>query len=112
MPEPSPNRGLMIVLSYLWVLALVPLLFEKHDQDVRWHARNGLLLTVAEGALAFAYVVVTSIVSLATLPIGFLLFVFLIVAWIGVLALHIAAIVKGINGQRLYVAGVSRFAGN
>ena len=27
--DPSPNRGVMIVLAYLWLLALVPLLVEK-----------------------------------------------------------------------------------
>jgi uncharacterized membrane protein len=111
MPEPAPNRGLMIVLAYLWPLAVIPLLFEKEDHEVRWHARNGLLLMFAEGAIAFVYVVVTSIVSLATLPVGFLLFVFLILAWIGVLALHIVAIVKAINNERLYVPGISRYAG-
>ncbi len=33
--EPSPNRGVMIVLAYLWPLALVPLLLDKHDPEVR-----------------------------------------------------------------------------
>jgi hypothetical protein len=28
---PSSNRTIMIVLSYLWLLALVPLLVEKDD---------------------------------------------------------------------------------
>ena len=40
----SSNRGVMIVLSYLWILALVPLLTEKEDQEVRWHAKNGIVL--------------------------------------------------------------------
>jgi hypothetical protein len=30
----SPNRNLMIVLAYLWVLALIPLLAEKQDTEV------------------------------------------------------------------------------
>lgn len=30
----SPNRTIMVVLSYLWILALVPLLVEKEDQEV------------------------------------------------------------------------------
>src|SRR5437016_5802174 len=50
MPDaaPSANRGVMIVLAYLWPLALVPLLLEKHDADVQWHARHGLVLMAAE----------------------------------------------------------------
>ena len=31
----SGNRGVMIVLSYLWLLALVPLLVEKDDKEVQ-----------------------------------------------------------------------------
>jgi hypothetical protein len=30
--------------------------------------------------------------------------------WVGILALHIAAIVKGINGGRLIVPGISEYA--
>jgi hypothetical protein len=29
----SQNRSIMIVLSYLWLLALVPLLVEKDDRS-------------------------------------------------------------------------------
>ena len=32
---PSSNRNIMIVLSYLWLLALVPLLTEKDDKEVQ-----------------------------------------------------------------------------
>jgi len=35
---------------------------------------------------------------------------FAVFAWIGVLALHIIAIVKGINGGRLIIPGVSEYA--
>jgi uncharacterized membrane protein len=44
----SPNRGIMIVISYLWLLALVPLLLEKQDTEVQWHAKHGLVLFGAE----------------------------------------------------------------
>ena len=43
---PSSNRNVMIVLSYLWLLALIPLVVEKEDQEVQWHAKHGLVLTV------------------------------------------------------------------
>ena len=38
----------MIVLSYLWLLALVPLLVEKDDKEVQWHAKHGIVLMLAE----------------------------------------------------------------
>src|SRR3984885_5100855 len=65
MPDvgPSPNRDVMIVLAYLWLLALVPLLVEKHDSEVQWHAKHGLVLVIAELILLFVYLIVTSLIS-------------------------------------------------
>ena len=112
MPEPtvSPNRGVMIVLAYLWVLALIPLLVEKDDAEVQWHAKHGLVLMVAELVLIFAYVAMTSIVSLATLGLGCVLSLLLVFAWVGILALHVVAIVKGVNGGRLIIPTISDYA--
>jgi hypothetical protein len=108
--DPSPNRGVMIVLAYLWPLAIVPLLVEKHDPEVQWHAKHGLVLMVAELILLFAYVTMTSLVSLATLGLGCVLSLFLVFAWVGILALHVAAILKGVNGGRLIIPGLSDYA--
>src|SRR3954466_14125065 len=44
---PSSDRTIMLVLSYLGILALIPLLVKKDDKEVQWHAKNGLGLTVA-----------------------------------------------------------------
>jgi uncharacterized membrane protein len=117
MPDPvpndavSPNRGVMIVLAYLWLLALVPLLFERNDREVQWHAKHGIVLMVAELLALLVYVLITSIISLATLGIGCVLSLFLVFAWVGVLALHVVAIIKGINGDRLIIPVVSAYAG-
>jgi uncharacterized membrane protein len=110
MPESSPNRGAMIALAYLWPLAVVPLFLDKQDAEVQWHARHGIVLMIAELVLLFAYIMLTSVVSLATFGLGCVLSLFLVFGWIGVLALHIVAIIKGINGQRLIVPGVSEYA--
>src|SRR3954465_11227449 len=101
MSERSPNRGVMIVLAYLWPLALVPLLVEKQDPEVQWHAKHGIVLMIAELAVLFAYILMTSFVSMATLGLGCVLSLLLVFAWVAVLALHVAAIVKGVNGGRL-----------
>jgi hypothetical protein len=110
MPEPSPNRGVMIVLAYLWPLALIPLLVDRQDAEVQWHARHGIVLAIAELILLSAYIIVTSIVSLRTLGLGCVLTLFLIFAWIAVLAVHVVAILKGISGTRLILPGVSAYA--
>jgi uncharacterized membrane protein len=108
--EVSPNRGVMIVLAYLWPLALVPLLLEKRDPEVQWHAKHGLVLMVAELILIVGYVVLTSIVSLATLGLGCVLSLLLVFGWIGILALHVVAILKGVTGSRLILPGLSHYA--
>jgi uncharacterized membrane protein len=110
VPDASPNRGVMIVLAYLWPLALIPLLLERQDAEVQWHARHGIVLMIAELLVIFAYGVFTSLVSLATLGFGCVLGLLLVFAWVGILALHIVAILKGVNGGRLIIPGVSDYA--
>ena len=106
----SSNRGVMIVLSYLWLLALVPLLVEKDDKEVQWHAKHGIVLMLAEIVFWVAYSVLQVIFG----SIGFLLGCFVGILWIfaflGIVVLHIFAIIKGVNGSRLIVPGVSQYA--
>jgi len=110
MSDVSPNRSVMIVLAYLWLLALIPLLLEEKDAEVRWHAKHGLVLTVAELVLLFVYMTVTSIVSVAALALGVVLTLVLVFAWVGILAIHVVAILKGVNGGRLIIPGISEYA--
>jgi hypothetical protein len=100
----------MIVLAYLWPLALVPLLLEKHDPDLQWHARHGLVLMLAELLLIAVYLAIASVVSLAALGLGTAVAILLVATWIGVMALHVMAIVKGVSGTRLIVPGLSEHA--
>ena len=103
---PSSNRNVMIVLSYLWLLALVPLLTEKDDKEVQWHAKHGLVLMVAEIVLW----IVVSIV-LGSIPlIGCIGLLFTPLLMLAELVVHIMAMMKGINGQRLIIPGLSEFA--
>src|SRR5262245_48760779 len=103
---PSSNRNIMIVLSYLWLLALVPLLTEKDDKEVQWHAKHGIVLMVAE----LIFWVLLTIVQMATVFLGCIAGLFGLVVWLGVLVLHIMCIVKGVNGQRLMIPGLSQYA--
>jgi len=108
--ERSPNRGVMIVLAYLWILAVIPLLVEKNDREVQWHAKHGIVLMVTELVLWIVILFLTSVVSMATLGLGCVLSLFAVFAWIGVLVFHAVAIVKGIGGGRLIVPGISQYA--
>jgi uncharacterized membrane protein len=112
-PPPPPagptqsNRGVMIVLAYLWLLALVPLLVEKEDAEVQWHAKHGIVLMVAEIVLWIAVGIVSVVLS------GFLacfVSIFWFALWVAILAVHITCIVKGVNGQRFIIPGLSEYA--
>lgn len=101
----NQNRGLMIVLSYLWILAIVPLIMEKDDKEVQWHAKHGLVLLVAEIIL---YVVAG---VLGMLPVVGCVTVFLFpIIGLGALIVRILCIVKGINGERFVIPGLSQYA--
>jgi uncharacterized membrane protein len=116
MTEPTPsgaassNRGVMIVLSYLWILALVPLLTEKEDQEVQWHAKHGIVLMVAEIAFWIVYTVLINVIVAATLGLGCVFALISPLIGLAFLAIHIMAIVKGVNGQRFMLPYVSDFA--
>jgi len=110
MPDSSSNRGVMIVLAYLWPLAIVPLLLEKDDADVQWHAKHGLVLLAAELLLLMGFAVLTSLVSLATFGLGCALSMFVILIWMAILGVHIVAIIKAMGGTRLIIPGISEFA--
>ncbi len=110
---PSSNRTVMIILSYLWILALIPLLVEKDDREVQWHAKHGIVLLVAELILG----VVLGLLSTLAAGVPFLncLAVFIaslvaFVVWLAVIIVHVLAIVKGVNGQRFLVPFVSEYA--
>lgn len=101
----------MIVLSYLWLLALIPLLAEKEDKEVQWHAKHGLVLLVAEFVLWIAVSIFSMLVVFSGIDfLGCISTILWFVVWIGVLVLHIVCIIKGVNGQRFLVPGVSQFA--
>jgi uncharacterized membrane protein YjgN (DUF898 family) len=110
MPTTSPNRGVMIVLAYLWPMALIPLLIEKNDAEVQWHAKHGLVLMAAEIVALVAYGVVTNLIGLATFGLGCALSMLVVFLWMAILALHAAAIVLAVNGRRLFVPGLSEYA--
>ena len=110
---PSSNRTIMIVLAYLGLLALIPLLVEKNDREVQWHAKHGLVLLVVEVALFIGLSIVGAIVGhipvigcLGAL-IGALISFGLT---IGILVVHIICIVKGLNGERFRLPYISQYA--
>ncbi len=99
--EGPENKSLMLVLSYLWILALIPLLVEK-DSEVQWHAKNGLVWTIAE----FLMHVVLTILGMATAFVGCFLGPVLMFGW---LIVRILGIMKALKGDRLELPVLSQF---
>src|SRR5512140_2684768 len=67
-PVPPVQRNTpMLVLSYLGLLALIPLIVLKDDREVQWHAKHGLVLTVA-------FIVLSLGASVMTFVAGFFFF--------------------------------------
>ncbi|MGB3057002.1 MAG: hypothetical protein WBC16_02455 [Candidatus Omnitrophota bacterium] len=46
------ERNLYAVLSYLWVLCLIPILLKKDDEFIIFHAKQGLVLFITEAAFS------------------------------------------------------------
>ena len=104
---PSSNRGVMIVLSYLWILALIPLLTEKDDAEVKWHAKHGIVLMVAEIAFWILFTILTNVIVAVTFGLGCVVALAGPLIGLAFLAIHVFAAYKGLNGQRLILPYVT-----
>ena len=106
----SENRTIMIVLSYFGILALIPFLVEKDDKEVQWHAKHGLVLAAIEIVAIIVLMILGAIVASVLGPLSCLVGLLWLVLAIGALVVHILCIVKGVNGERFLIPGVSEFA--
>ena len=97
----------MIVLAYLWLLALVPLLVEKDDPEVQWHAKHGIVLMVGNRAVDCSRSALH--ISERDPQYGLPRQIFYPILQL-ILVVHIVAIVKGVNGKRLIIPGLSEHA--
>jgi uncharacterized membrane protein len=97
----------MLVLSYLSILALIPLLVKKDDPEVQWHAKNGLAITVAFIVVSVVWAIINNFLPATLGCILSFVSCGISIAWIVV---AIMGIMKAVNGQRLRVPGISDFA--
>jgi uncharacterized membrane protein len=97
----------MIVLSYLGLLALIPLLTKKDDPDIQWHAKNGTALLGAE----VVWVIIAIILAFVRIPfLGCGVSMISCIVWIGFLVLSILCIMKGLKGERFRIPVITDFA--
>ncbi len=103
----SPNRQVMIVLSYIGLLALIPLLSEKEDREVQWHAKHGLVLFVAWIVLMVATQVVVIVLNQVSSSLGCLVGMATPFVGLAYFVVTILCILKGVKGERFLIPGVS-----
>lgn len=53
----NSGENVYAILSYLWILCLVPILLKKEDEFVLFHSRQGLMLFIVEIAVVVVGIV-------------------------------------------------------
>lgn len=93
------DRTLMLVLSYAWLLSLIPLFTKREDPEVQWHAKNGLVMAIAITIVDVIFWIMGRYFPLFTCLVSFIP----CALGIGYFILAIIGMIKAINGQRLRV---------
>ena len=104
----SPARPFLLAFSYVGFLGGIILLLgvAKRDPEVRWHARNGLMLFLALAAAG----TVATLVGIAVPSLACVYAVTMAIAGLLYVMIAILATVKSLNGERLTIPGLSRYA--
>ncbi len=89
----------MLVFSYLWVLALVPFMVTKREY-VRWHAKQGLMLCGVSCLAFLAVIFVGAILATLTKVFAWLFAFALINLVLLYLALALVCVIKAMRGER------------
>lgn len=106
--SPSSDRTLMVVLSYLGLLALIPYLTKKDDAEIHWHAKNGVGLLILDVVVWVVFMIITWVLPSNLLGCG--VGMIQCVVWIGILVLHIYCIIQAVGGKRPRIPVVTDFA--
>ena len=104
----SSDRTLMVILSYLGILALIPYLTKKEDPDVHWHAKNGVGLLIMDVVVMVVFQVIG--LMLRNTAVGCGIATIQCVIWLAILVLHIYCLIQAVGGKRPRVPVVTDFA--
>ncbi len=106
MPDSRSQPPWMLVLSYLAFFGFIPLIAGKRNREVRWHAANGLFLFGAVAAIG----IVATIIGILLPSLSCLYPIVMLLVLILYTIIAILAVVKALNGERLIVPVISRYA--
>lgn len=94
------------ILCYFPVLGLIPLLSSGSSREVKWHARNGLLLFAAMVVIVGA----ATAISLLFQSLGCFYSIAMFVVGVVYVIFVILGVVKAFQGERLMFPILSRYA--
>jgi uncharacterized membrane protein len=97
--ELDEEDKVMLVFSYLWVLALVPFMVTRREY-VRWHAKQGLILCGVAGLVFLVVIVFGAILSTVTKVFAWLFAFALLNLCLLYMALAIVCMIKAMRGER------------
>lgn len=99
--EETPKKGqknILAIISYIGILCLVPILMKEKDEFVKFHAKQGLVLFIAE--------VATLLISWIPILGWFIGFIF----WIIWLVLSLMGIINAVGGKQVPLPVIGKFA--
>ena len=89
----------MGILAYIGFLVLVPILAEKQNPFVRYHANQGLVLFLGEILYALLHRVLVRVFLVTIFPLGVVLNIVLSIASLVFVAYMVIGIVNVCNGK-------------
>lgn len=100
----------MLILSYLGILCLIPFFtVSKENEYVRWHAKQGLVLFIAEIILIVALSIFSAIMTFAPFAFFFANLVWFLV-WLAVIVLSIYCMIQALKGIKWKIPLIIDFA--
>jgi len=99
--EETPKKGqknILAIISYIGILCLVPILMKEKDEFVKFHAKQGLVLFIAEVAT-----LLISWIPILGWFIGFIL-------WIIWVVLSLIGIINAVGGKQVPLPVIGKFA--
>ena len=104
----SSNRNIMLVLAYVWLLALIPLLTKRRTE--RFSGTRSMASSSSDVGGRLAWVVLCLLVLSMIPGVGCVVMILLPFIWLLFVVIRVIAIVKAFGGQRLIIPGVSIYA--
>ncbi|MFQ5877179.1 MAG: hypothetical protein ACE5JH_05750 [Acidobacteriota bacterium] len=90
---------IMLVFSYLWVLALVPFMVTKREY-VRWHAKQGLILCGISCLVFLTVIFVGAVLGTLSRVFAWVAAFVLVNLVLLYLALALVCVIKAMRGER------------